>query len=140
MRGELQRDIAIAILQKIPLDNDRPIEVVFREEVRQRGLDANGYYFMRLGEIADQAWLHDRQYSKDVWHDYCKKYLMPEMVTTKDGEIISKWVESPDGSMVVISTTQLDRKCFSEYTEICEAFGANLGVMFSANPNETQKT
>lgn len=134
--GPLQRSTAIAILTNAPLDGDRPLQFVIREKPKVRGLDANGYYWLRLGEISAQAWFEGRQFSKEVWHDYAGKYLMPETITTKDGEIRSKWEVAPDGSMLVISTTQLERVCFAEYTTAVEAFGGGLGVMFSANPRE----
>ena len=85
---------------------------------------------MRLHEIAEQGWFQGRLYSADVWHEYAKKHIMPEEIITKDGEIRSKWVESPDGSRVVISATQLAKACFAEYTEMVEAFGAGLGVRY----------
>lgn len=130
--SEQQKEIACAAIRNAP----EGIECLLREPVKARGLDANGYYWLRLGEIAEQAWLGGRQYSKEVWHHYCGQNIMPEQVTTKDGEIRSKWVEVPSGEPIVISTTQLERRCFAEYTTAVEAFGASLGVQFSANPNE----
>ena len=64
---------------------------------------------------------------------------MPETIVTKDGETRSKWEEVPDGDAVVISTTKLERRCFAEYPTAVEAFGASLGVQFSANPNEGRR-
>jgi hypothetical protein len=136
LKSELQRNTLLSLIPNLPLDAEKPLQVIVREEVKARGLDANGYYWLRIGEIASQAWFEGKQFSKEVWHIYLGKHHMPEMITTKDGEARSKWVESPDGSMVVISTTQLERGCFAAYTEIVEAFGASLGVQFSANPNE----
>ncbi|MDB5822207.1 MAG: hypothetical protein JWR21_911 [Herminiimonas sp.] len=135
----VQIDTALAVIPNLPIDAKRPLELVIREQVKVRGLDANGYYWLRLGEIAEQAWFHGRQFSKEVWHEYCRQNLMPESITTKDGEVRSKWLESPDGSPVVISTTLLERGCFAEYTTAVEAFGGSLGVMFSANPNEARR-
>jgi len=136
LAGELQRETAVAMLQNAPLDPDKPLELVLREESKVRGLDQNGLYWLRLGEIADQAWQDGRQYNSDVWHEYARRNLMPETITTKTGEVRSKWIEMPDGTLTVISTTQLERKCFAEYTTIVEAFGAGLGVSYSANPRE----
>lgn len=112
------------------------IEIVAREIVKARKPDQNGYYFMRIGEIAEQAWVAGKQFSKDAWHEYAKKNILPEEITTKDGEVCSKWEQTPDGGMSVISTTRLERGCFAEYTNAVEAFGASLGVMFHANPND----
>ena len=134
--GKEQVEAARTVLGNLPIDADAPIEVVIQEAVKGRGLDANAYYWKRLTEIADQAWVEGRQYSKEVWHEYARQNLMPETVITKDGAEISKWLPSPDGRPVVISTTQLERKCFAQYTEIVESYGASMGVMFSAHPNE----
>lgn len=112
------------------------IEIVAREPVKVRGLDANGYYWLRLGEIAEQAWFAGKQFNTDIWHEYCKREIMPDTITTKDGEERSKWIDMPKGLPVVISTTQLDKKSFAEYTTAVEAFGASLGVLFSANPRQ----
>ena len=132
--GSPQVEAAINLLRNVPLDPAKPLVVAIGEESKARGLDANGYYWMRLGEIEEQAWLAGRQYSKDVWHEYAKKHLMPETITTKDGEVRSKWIESPDGSAIAISTTLLEKRCFAEYIEIVEAFGGTMGVHFSENP------
>ena len=133
--GDPQKEIACAAIHNAPTG----LEVVIREPVKVRGLDQNGLYWLRLGEIAEQAWLGGRQYSKEVWHHYAGINLMPEKVTTKDGEVRSKWIEVPSGDPIVISTTQLERRCFAEYTTAVEAFGAGLGVQFSANPNEGRR-
>lgn len=132
LRTVQQRGIVMALLPNLPLDEANPLEIVIREPVKARGMDQNGYYFMRIGEIAEQAWIDGRQFSKDAWHEYAKKNIMPEEIVTKDGEVRSKWEQTPDGDMTVISTTRLERGCFAEYTNSVEAFGATLGVMFSA--------
>jgi len=136
LAGELQREVALAMIRNAPLDPERPLELVLREESKARGLDQNGLYWLRLGEIAEQAWQGGKQYNSDVWHEYARRNLMSETITTKTGEVRSKWIELPDGTPTVISTTQLERKCFAEYTTIVEAFGAGLGVAFSVNPRE----
>lgn len=136
LRTKTQLDNLLALAPHLPLDESHPIEVVIREEVKTRGIDANAYYWLRLGEISEQAWFNGRQYISDVWHEYCKRHIMPEEVTTKDGETRSKWTETPDGELTVISTTMLEKSSFHEYTTAVEAFGASLGVMFSANPRE----
>lgn len=135
LRSETQRATLMNLIPHLPLDNDHPLEIIIREQVKARGLDANGYYWMRIGEIAEQAWLDGRQYSKEAWHEYAKNHLMPEMITTKSGETRGKWETVPNGGMSVISTTQLDRKTFADYTAAVEALGTSLGVRFSEMAN-----
>lgn len=139
LRAPLQRDALLALIPHLPLDPAKPIEILLREQVKARGLDANGLYWVRLTEIAEQAWFNGRQFSKEVWHEYCRQNVMPDQITTKDGTVRSKWEETPDGSPQVISTTLLERKCFAEYITAVEAFGAGLGVHFGANPNEMRR-
>jgi len=131
-----QRDIAVALLMNVPLDAEKPLVVTVMEEPKKRGIDQNGYYWLRLSEIAGQAWFNGKQYGKEVWHEYARQNIMPDEITTKDGEVRSKYVPSPSGCNVIISTTMLEKKCFADYCTALEAFGAGLGVMFSANPNE----
>lgn len=122
------------LLSHLPLDPDKPLEILIREQPRARGLDDNALYWLRLGEIAEQGWIHGKQFNADCWHEYSKRHIMPDEITTKDGGKRSKWTELPDGTMTVASTTILERGCFREYRTLVEVFGASLGVQFSARP------
>lgn len=135
LRTEAIRQSLLAVIGNLPIDEARPLQVMVSEEMKQRGLDANAYYWVRIGEIADQAWLEGRQYNDDCWHEYAKRNIMPDEITLKDGTVRSKWIELPDGSLTVVSTTQLERKCFATYTTMVEAFGASLGVRYSERPS-----
>lgn len=139
LRTEAQRELLLKKISNLPIDADHPIQTVISEEVKKRGLDQNGLMWKRITEISQQGWINKRQYTKDCWHNYLKDNEMPEEVELKDGTICSKWVEQIDGSRDVISTTELSARFFSKYIMIIEAFGADLGVMFSANPREYDK-
>ncbi len=132
--SERQKEILAAKIMNLPVDLDNPIQVDIGEKPKSRGLDQNAYYWKRMSEISEQEFSNGRQYAADIWHEYCKRHVMPDRVETKSGEVVSKWIEMPDGQVVVISTTELSKKQFAQYTEMCEAMGAELGVMFSANP------
>lgn len=136
IRSDQQKELLARKIANLPIDSEKPIQIVISEEVKKRSIDANGLMWKRIGEISDQGWINNRQYSKDCWHKYLKDNEMPEDVELKDGTIRSKWVEQIDGSRDVISTTELSARCFSEYITIIEAFGCSLGVLFSANPRE----
>jgi len=48
-----------------------------------------------------------------------------------------KYDTRPDGKRVLVgSTTELTVKGFAIYLQQVEAYGANLGVIYSANPND----
>lgn len=119
-------NILINKLKTIPT----PFQVVISDVVKERKLSANAYYFMRVDEIAEQAFINGKQYSTEIWHEYLKKNVLDEEVELKDGTMRSKWTENIEGSLSVISTSVLSKTCFYNYTIKCESFGAELGVMF----------
>ena len=135
LRSDRQLIALIALLPNLPLDDENPLEVLIRDAVRARTLSQNALMWLRLGEISKQGWLFKRQYESDIWHTYCGRKVMQEMVTLKDGTVVSKWVETPDSVPQVISTTLLSIMSFAEYITRIEVFGAEeLGVQFSASP------
>lgn len=131
-------DRIVAVLANVPIDPLRPLQVVIREMPIKRSLDQNAYYWLRIGEIADQAWNDGRQFASDVWHEYVRRNILPDTIIDKDDVERSKWIELPDGTLTVISTTELSRKTFADYTTMLEAFGVSLGVEFSADPRQTR--
>ena len=135
--GETQRDLAIACLRSVPIDAACPIEVIVRELVKVRSLDANAAYWAGpLRDIAEQAWVQGKQYSADVWHEQFKREYLPEEPSEELCKAhYRKWDVTPAGDRVLIgSTTQLTVKGFALYLQAVEAFGASLGVQFSARP------
>lgn len=135
LRTEQQRDLVAALLPNLPLDEENPLEVIIREPVKARGLDANALMWVGpLADIAAQAWVQGRQFSAEVWHEHFKREHLPEEFDpelTKDG--YRKWDYTPTGERVLIgSTTQLTKRGFSLYLEQIEADGAGMGVQFGA--------
>ncbi len=55
LREHKQVERAIEALIAAPLDNLNPLEFLLQEKPKKRGLDQNGYYWLRLGEIAKAA-------------------------------------------------------------------------------------
>lgn len=140
--GELQLKTAMALLPNLPLDAEKPIELVIREEQKVRGLDANALMWVGpLADIAAQAWYKDRQYSAEIWHSTYKRLYLPEEF---DPELCMegyrKWDFDRDGERVLVgSTKKLTAKGFSQYLEQIMADGAGMGVQFHANPNEARR-
>lgn len=136
LRSEVQRDNLLALIPNLPMDNDKPLEIVIREEVKVRGLDQNALMWVGpLDDIEKQAWVHGRQYSAEVWHEYFKEEFLPEDYDeelTKEG--YCKWDYGPDGKRRLIgSTKQLTKKGFSQYLNKVEAHAATeYGVQFGA--------
>lgn len=133
--SDQQKEIACAAIRNAP----DGIECLLREPVKIRKPDANkAMWAGPLKDIAEQAWYKGAQFSDLVWHDTYKRLFLPEEYDpelTKDGYV--KWAFDRDGVKVLVgSTTQLTVKGFAIYMEQVYADGAQMGVMFSANPNE----
>src|SRR3990167_3483187 len=73
LRAESQRNITRCLVDSLPCDADHPIEVVVREPVKARGLDANARMWVGpLKDIAEQCYVNGRTYSAEVWHEHFK--------------------------------------------------------------------
>ena len=132
--GKLQIDTAINAIQNAPIDSDKPLEVIIREEQKGRSLSANALMWAGpLNDIASQAWVHGRQYSALIWHEYFKEKFLPDfpdLTQVKEG--YRKYEETPDGKRILIGSTQkLTKHGFSLYMEQIYAYGSELGVRFS---------
>lgn len=145
LAGEPQRDAIIRLIQNLPLDADKPIEIVIRERQKARSMDANARLWAGpLRDIAEQAFVAGRQHEAKIWNEHFKELYLPEDGTpeadpanghVKDG--YRKWVISIKGERRLVgSTTELTSRGFSNYVHQVEAFGASLGVQYSASPNE----
>lgn len=142
--GANQKENAMQVLRNVPLDHQNPLEVIIREEVKPRKQDQNSLMWScQLKCISEQAYVNGRTYSAEVWHTHFKEMFLPETFQSSEhqAEIVkdgySKYDTSPSGKRILVgSTTELTVKGFAIYLQQVEAFGANLGVIYSANPNE----
>jgi hypothetical protein len=147
LRGEIQRATMISIINNLPCDDDKPIEVVVREQVKARGLDANARMWVGpLKDIAAQAYVQGRTYSAEVWHEQFKAEYLPdetamsreELATlVKNPDTYLKYDYTPKGTRVLVgSTTDLTRRGFALHMQQIILFGESIGVQFSASPRE----
>jgi hypothetical protein len=124
----------MAVLRNLPIDAEKPLEVVFREEPKVRKPDANAAMWAGpLRDIATQGFIRGKQYSADCWHEFFKREYLPEEFDPEQcREGYRKWDHTPNGDRVLVgSTTQLTVKGFAIYMTQVEAFGAGIGVMFT---------
>ena len=144
--GAQQCDTAIAAIQNAPREI-YALEVIIREAKKVRGLDANARMWVGpLADIAAQAWMNRRQYSAEVWHEYAKREFLPDTDhpdldrLVKDPFTWAKWDFAPNGDRICVgSTTKLTPYGMSQHMMQLEAFGASLGVLFSASPAERRE-
>lgn len=140
LRTEVQRETALAVITNAPLDDIRPLEFVLCEEVKTRNLDQNSAMWSGpLFDISEQAWIDKRRLTAKGWHEVFKRLYLPEEF---DAELCKKayqkWDYDLDGEPILIgSSTDLTVKGFAQYLTQVEAHGANMGVMYHANPHES---
>jgi hypothetical protein len=145
LRTITQKETALRVIENLPLDNEHPLEILIREEVKARKADQNSLMWSGpLKDIAEQAYVNGRTYSAEVWHYWYKREFLPpdiaEPIFRDDGEFARqvknpetyrKWDIDPAGNRILVgSTTDLTVYGFSQYLEQVMAHGASLGVQF----------
>lgn len=133
LRGHEQVERAIALLSNVPLDPDKPLELIVREEVKPRKPDQNALMWAGpLKDISEQAWFDGRKFSPEIWHEYFKRQFLPDEFDPElclEGYI--KWDCDPSGERVMVgSTKMLTVKGMAQHIEQIHAFGGSLGVEF----------
>lgn len=84
-------------------------------ESDKRSLDQNKRMWALLQDIADNAWIDGRQFSKDAWHEHFRAMFLPK-------------IESPSGDYPV-STASLTVREFTDYINRVESYAATeLGL------------
>lgn len=141
--GTDQRARLMALVENLPLDAAKPLEVVIREEKKKRSPDQNSLYWAGpLRDIAEQAWVQGRQYSAETWNEFFKREFLPDPDSAdcddshiKDG--FAKWASIPwrETPALIGSTTGLTVRGMAAYLEQVYAYGASLGVQFSERSN-----
>ena len=142
LSSEIERDRFIAHVRHLPLDALRPLQGVVRETPEQRTLSANAAMWVGpLKDIEQQAYVEGRRHKDIIWHEHFKELYLPEEYDpelTTEGYV--KWATGIDGAPKLVgSTTWLTPKGFGIYLLQVEAFGADLGVMYRAKPNDMNR-
>ena len=142
LRSDVQVNAALALIPQLPLDDERPIEVLIREEPKKRTLSQNALMWVGpLKDMQEQGFYKGRQYSDEMWHYLFKVMYLPEDDDPELSQLVrdgyKKWDYAPNGDRLLVgSTTQLTKKGFSQYIEQMYAHGASMGVMFRSSPND----
>lgn len=145
--SEQQLRIALAIVSrnwKAMAESGHPMAMRLYEHKDQRTLEQQGLMWIRLAEIAKQAWVNGQQFSDEAWHEHFKREFLPdeEGPTKRCRKHYRKWLISPlTGERAMVgSTTQLTTFGMAEYLTQVMAFGADeFGVRYSATPDEVRR-
>ena len=130
IRDESIRTLAESAIRNLQIDPEHPIEVIFREHKSKRRNEQNSFYWVRLNEISNQCYIGGRRYNPETLHEHCKREYLPE--DCYNG--MEKWKFLPNGDRFLrMSTTDLNTSEFANYLTQVEAWGSELGVMFSSD-------
>ena len=126
--GELQRDTAIAILQNAPLDANKPLEMILREEKCKRTLEQSAKFHAMCGDVANQKQWGGKKLSLDQW----KVLFVSGHTVATNGS--SEIVPGIEGEFVNIreSTANMTLSRLSSLIEYVYAWGSENGIMWGA--------
>lgn len=95
----------------------QPLVVSVDAYVAKRSLQANARYWAMLDDIAEQAEIDGKRFSREAWHTYFREQYAPK----EDG---------PAG-LVAMSTAQMNKETFNTYVQRVEVYAVQvLGVEF----------
>jgi hypothetical protein len=143
INNETTLNMALSLIScnwKSMQESGHPLEIKLYEHRNSSTYEQQKLMWVRLHEIAEQVWIDGRQFTAETWHEHIKRMLLPE----EDGpgkccrKGYKKWDFLPNGEKVLIgSTNGLTTFGKHEYQVQLEAFGAELGVMFSIDPRRS---
>lgn len=92
------------------------------EEGRTRSTRANARYWANtMRQVAEQAWVEDRQYDAKAWHEYFKNRFAPRL-------------DKVGGGSYAMSTADMTDSEFAEFVVLVESCASSeLGVSFLEN-------
>ena len=141
LRAEQQRGLAIALLNNVPLDPDKPLECLVREAPKDaKTREQEERYHAMLGDIAKQCRHLNLALDLDTWKRLAIDQFKRE--TLKEPECCAKYwarhqlnvMPSLDGSAIVVMGEQSRRfpkAVATVFVEWLFAFGAEREVAWS---------
>lgn len=142
LREEANRERAICILQRLPIDPERPVRVVIDDPLPAKSRDQEQKYHAMIGDIARQYQHCGKHWSADDM----KRLLIDQFKrdTINEAGIRDLWASmgivdmapAIDGSGVVVLGVQSRKfplRLASIFIEWLTAFGAELGINFDEN-------
>lgn len=144
LRTEEQRERVKRYIDRLPLDQDRPLRIVIDDPMPEKSRDQEKRYHAMIGDIARQYTHCGRRWSQDDM----KRILIDQFQrdTLKDPDIAPLWgsmgifrnAPAFDGSGVVIlnaSSKKFSSRLASVFIEWLFALGAELKIVWS-DPTE----
>lgn len=125
---ELARNSAINLIKQLPVDSEHPLLVIIDED--RRSLAQNRLMWSVLTDISEQVIWIGEKLTKEEW-----KIMITANLSGQ------KCIKGIGGGLVFIgqSTRKMNKKDFADVVTCAEQFGAEKGVIFSADANKAIK-
>jgi len=125
IKGQYQKDHAIAVLNSVAPNDEDPVCVTFEPYAKVRSRSQNALYWMQLAHISKYIIFDTdgvkKHMDRNWWHSWLAlKFLEPV------------WIHHPitgEELPVPRSTKQLRKKEFTEYLQKINEFAADVGVV-----------
>lgn len=137
---ELARNNAINLIKQLPVDSEHPLRVVIDEDKRSKL--QNSLMWALLTDLSEQVVWGGKKQKKETWKTLVAYQLLSEIAEEDGSEYKTEFVPTLDRSTLLsvdISTKNMSKKIFSGLVTIIERFGAENGVIFSADANKAIK-
>ena len=138
--GEAQRDTALALLNNVPLDAEKPLEVVVREASKDKSREQEERYHAMLNDIAKQCQHLNMALDLDTWKRLAIDQFKRD--TLKEPQCCAEYwarnqlsvIPSLDGSAIVVlgeQSRRFPKAVASVFVEWLFSWGADHGVAWT---------
>ena len=137
---ELARNIAIAVINQLPVDSEHPLRIVIDEEKRSNR--QNSLMWAMMTDLSNQVNWCGKKRPKETWKTLVGFQALKEIAEDDGKEFTAEYIQSLDKSTLLsvdVSTSKMNKKIFSKLIFVAQKFGAEEGVIFGDEAYEAIK-
>ena len=123
IRSDQQKELLASKIANLPVDSEKPIQIVISEQTKKRTLPQNNTMWGMLGDIARQVEWYGMMLSDKEWKDIFTASLKKQKVAP-----------GLDGGFVVLGahTSEMNVQEMIDMITLMQAFGVEKNVKFKA--------
>lgn len=127
IRSEQQKEVLASKIANLPVDSERPIQIVISEQTKKRTLPQNNTMWGMLGDISKQVEWYGMMLLDHEWKDIFTASLKKQKVAP-----------GLDGGFVVLGThtSEMNVQEMIDMITLMQAFGVEKNVKFKAYGHE----
>lgn len=123
IRSDQQKELLVSKISNLPVDSERPIQIVISEQTKKRTIHQNNIMWGMLGDISKQVEWYGMMLLDHEWKDIFTASLKKQKVAP-----------GLDGGFVVLGarTSEMSVQEMIDMITLMEAFGVEKCVKFKA--------